>query len=73
MATVLHGHHGVRPDPFLPSCFPSGQPQHVLADGPAPSQGQDFAPPLAELHEVLVSPFIQLVETILPLRLANEV
>lgn len=52
------------PGPSLPSCFSAECPQHVLVffPGVAPSQGQDFAFLLDELHEVPVRPFLQIAE-----------
>lgn len=40
-------------------------PQYVLLHGVVPSQVQDFAVLLVELHEVLISPFLQPVEVYL--------
>ncbi|KAK4806786.1 hypothetical protein QYF61_005582 [Mycteria americana] len=62
---LAHVQPGVHQDPqvlFCQAAFQLGGPQHVLVPGVVPLQGQDFALPLVELHEVPVSPFLQLVE-----------
>ncbi|KAK4810954.1 hypothetical protein QYF61_013362, partial [Mycteria americana] len=51
------------PGPFLPSCFPAGRPPAcVLVHGVIPPLVQDLALPLVELHEIPVSPILQLVK-----------
>jgi len=47
---------------FWKAAFQLGEPQHILVPGADPPQVQDFALPLAELHEVPVSSFLQTAE-----------
>lgn len=59
---LAHGHLGVHQDPQRFFCRAACQPispQHIVVSGAVPPQVQDFALPLAQLHEVQVSPFLQ--------------
>ena len=65
---LAHGRLGVHQEPQV--CFCSVAPQlggtyHILVHGIVPPQGQDFALPFAELHEVPLGPFLQLDEILL--------
>lgn len=60
---LINVQHGVRQDPqvlFCKAAFQLGGPQ--LVPGVVPSQVQGLALHLVELHEVHISPFLQLVE-----------